>query len=136
MAVNTTPTREQWPPRAALWLSLAAAPTFAIMALLTLVPGGMPDPLCSASSPLNGMAMMYLLMSAFHSAPWLKLVCGRHSGARIKPSPCALGMRHISDGPLAVVLSVAKDPLGRRIARNLLARMPRQTASPCVSPAQ
>ena len=59
-------------------LSLAAAPTFAIMALLTSVPGGgMPDILCSAAqgaSPLSGMAVMYLLMSAFHLAPWLKLV--------------------------------------------------------------
>jgi hypothetical protein len=68
------------------WLSLAAAPTFAIMALLTGVLGaGAPDVLCSAAhdaSPLSAMAPMYLLMSAFHSAPWLKLICGRRSGAR------------------------------------------------------
>jgi len=57
------------------WLSLAAAPTFAIMALLTLA-GGAPDMLCSAS-PLTGMVPMYLLMSAFHSAPWLKLASRR-----------------------------------------------------------
>jgi hypothetical protein len=67
-------------------LSLAAAPTFAIMALLTGVLGGGPqDMLCSAAedaSPLSGMAPMYLLMSAFHSAPWLKLVSNRRSGAR------------------------------------------------------
>jgi len=60
------------------WLSLAAAPTFAGMALLTSVHGGgMPDVLCSVAqggSPLSGMALMYLLMSAFHLAPWLKLV--------------------------------------------------------------
>jgi hypothetical protein len=59
------------------WLSLAAAPTFAIMALLTAVLGsGAPDMLCSAmhgASPLSGMVPMYVLMSAFHSAPWLKL---------------------------------------------------------------
>jgi hypothetical protein len=67
---------------AADWLSLAAAPTFAIMALLTGVLGGGPlDMLCSAS-PLSGMVPMYLLMSAFHSAPWLKLISSRRSDAR------------------------------------------------------
>ena len=67
------------------WLSLAAAPTFAIMALLTGVHGGGAlDMLCSAShaSPLSGMVPMYVLMSAFHSAPWLKLISRRRSGAR------------------------------------------------------
>ncbi|MEH2533651.1 hypothetical protein V1277_007053 [Bradyrhizobium sp. AZCC 1588] len=62
------------------WLSLAAAPTFAIMALLTAVVGGGPlDPLCSAAnaSSVGGMVPMYLLMSAFHSAPWLKLISRR-----------------------------------------------------------
>ncbi|MEH2508147.1 hypothetical protein V1290_006958 [Bradyrhizobium sp. AZCC 1578] len=62
------------------WLSLAAAPTFAIMALLTAVVGGGPlDPLCSAANalPVGGMVPMYLLMSAFHSAPWLKLISRR-----------------------------------------------------------
>ncbi len=61
------------------WLSLAAAPTFAIMALLTAL-GGAPDMLCSAghdASPLTGMVAMYVLMSAFHSAPWLKLAASR-----------------------------------------------------------
>ena len=71
---------------AADWISLAAAPTFAIMALLTSVDGGvMPDILCSAAqgaSPLRGMALMYWLMSAFHLAPWLKLISGGRSGAR------------------------------------------------------
>jgi hypothetical protein len=66
-------------------LCLAAAPTFAIMALLTSVLGGsQPDMLCSAvqgASPLNGMVPMYLLMSVFHSAPWLKLISRRRSGA-------------------------------------------------------
>ena len=66
------------------WLSLAAAPTFAFMALLTVLGGG-PDRLCSAghdASPLTGMAAMYLLMSAFHSAPWLKLVASRRVAGR------------------------------------------------------
>jgi hypothetical protein len=66
------------------WLCLAAAPTFAIMALLTSVLGGGPlDMLCSAAqdaSPLSGMVPMYLLMCAFHSAPWLKLISRRRSG--------------------------------------------------------
>jgi hypothetical protein len=58
-------------------LSLAAAPTFAIMALLTSAFGSGPaDAICAAAhaSPLGGMVPMYLLMSAFHLAPWLKLV--------------------------------------------------------------
>lgn len=64
------------------WLSLAAAPTFAIMALLTAMFGG--DPLvtlCSATnaSPVGGMVPMYSLMSAFHSAPWVKLISGRRN---------------------------------------------------------
>ena len=69
---------------AAGWLSLAAAPTFAGMALLTGVVGGPSAMLCSAApaSPLSGMVPMYLLMSAFHSAPWLKLISGRRGGAR------------------------------------------------------
>jgi len=67
------------------WLSLAAAPTFAVMALLTCVMGGGPmDALCSiaGASPLSGMVPMYLLMSAFHLAPWLKLIARRRNGAR------------------------------------------------------
>ncbi len=69
---------------AAEWLGLAAAPTFAIMALLTIVLGGGSIMLCMAAqdgSPLSGMVPMYLLMSAFHSAPWLKLISSRRSGA-------------------------------------------------------
>ena len=70
---------------AADWLALAAAPTFVIMALLTVALGGGPDMVCSAAqdaSPLSGMVPMYLLMSAFHSAPWLKLMSSRGSGVR------------------------------------------------------
>jgi hypothetical protein len=57
---------------AAGWLHLAAAPAFALMALLTSMSGG--DMLCGAASPLGGMAPMYFLMSAFHLPPWLKLI--------------------------------------------------------------
>ncbi|MDQ2801640.1 MAG: hypothetical protein M3Y41_02720 [Pseudomonadota bacterium] len=67
------------------WLCLAATPTFAIMALLTGALGGRPmDMLCSAGhgSLLSGMVPMYLLMSALHLAPWLKLASSRRSGAR------------------------------------------------------
>ena len=67
---------------AADFLYLAAAPTFAIMALLTAVPGGgSAEALCGAS-PLSGMVPMYLLMSAFHAAPWLKLISHRRNRAR------------------------------------------------------
>jgi hypothetical protein len=64
---------------AAGWLSLAAAPTFAIMALLTAVIGsGAPENLCSAThaSAIGGMVPMYLLMSAFNAAPWMKYFAG------------------------------------------------------------
>jgi len=77
-------------PGAADWLSLAAAPTFAMMALLTSFAGsGAPEMLCMSGSTtwlsttwlstswLTGMVPMYLLMSAFHSAPWLKLIFRR-----------------------------------------------------------
>jgi len=67
------------------WLSLAAAPTFAIMALLTGVLGGGAEMLCSATQSAslpNGMASMYVLMSAFHCAPWLKLISRRRSASR------------------------------------------------------
>ena len=64
----------------ARWLALAATPTFAIMAVLTATIGGGPaDLLCAAGqgSLLGGMVPMYLLMSAFHSAAWLRLIAER-----------------------------------------------------------
>lgn len=70
---------------AAGWLGLAAAPTFVVMALLTCVSSEGADTMCSAAhgvSPLSGMVPMYVLMSAFHSAPWLKLISRRWSAAR------------------------------------------------------
>jgi hypothetical protein len=66
---------------AADWLSLAAAPSFAVMALMTAT-GGQTQWLCAVAhlgSPLSGMVPMYLLMSAFHTAPWLRLISGRRS---------------------------------------------------------
>ena len=57
-------------------LALAASPTFATMALLTAILGGGPlEMICAtAHGSLGGMVTMYLLMSAFHAAPWLKLI--------------------------------------------------------------
>jgi hypothetical protein len=70
------PGKSDW--RAADLLTFAAAPTFAVMALVTAVGGGGPlDALCSAgpdASVLTGMVPMYVLMSAFHAAPWLRLI--------------------------------------------------------------
>jgi hypothetical protein len=65
-------------------LCLAAAPTFAIMALMTVALGGdQMAMMCStaqAGSLLSGMVPMYLLMSVFHSAPWLRLITNYRSG--------------------------------------------------------
>ena len=59
-------------------LYLAAAPTFAMMALLTAVlDDGSALCLIANASPLSGMVLMYLLMSVFHLPPWLKLIAGR-----------------------------------------------------------
>ncbi|ARM89012.1 hypothetical protein RHEC894_CH02725 [Rhizobium sp. CIAT894] len=63
---------------AANWLSLAAAPTFAIMALLTATTGSA-DMICTTTPdifPIGGMVPMYLLMSGFHLAPWLRFAAG------------------------------------------------------------
>jgi hypothetical protein len=70
------------------WISLAAAPTFAVVAALTVMfDGGGHGMLCSAAmpmSPLSGMVPMYALMSAFHCAPWVRIVSrwqrGVHAG--------------------------------------------------------
>lgn len=65
-------------------IRLAAMPTFAVMALLTAVVGGGPmEALCSPAhgSALTGMVPMYLLMSGFHSPPWLELIASRRPPA-------------------------------------------------------
>ena len=56
-------------PDLARWLSLAAAPTFAAMALWSALAGH--EPICGAS-PHSGMTAMYGLMCAFHLGAWLK----------------------------------------------------------------
>jgi hypothetical protein len=57
----------------ARWLQLAAAPTFAITAVLTGILGG---------SVSGGMVPMYMLMAVFNVAPWLELISrqGRKRG--------------------------------------------------------
>jgi hypothetical protein len=64
-------------------LSLAAAPAFAAMALLTWHAGDNPmEVLCTDmhyGSFLGGMAPMYALMSVFHLPRWFRLVSGRQA---------------------------------------------------------
>jgi hypothetical protein len=61
-------------------LGLAAAPAFATMALMTVCLGGGMEPFCSPHGALmSGMIPMYLLMSAFHAGPWLRLIFSRES---------------------------------------------------------
>jgi hypothetical protein len=57
-------------------LALAASPTFAIMALLTGIMGSGSSEMVGMAhaSQMSGMVTMYLLMSAFHLAAWLKLI--------------------------------------------------------------
>lgn len=63
-------------------LSLAAAPTFAVMAALAASDPAA-DMICSVSgmsmhgaSLLSGMTPMYVLMSLFHAGPWLRWMGG------------------------------------------------------------
>src|SRR5262249_33954337 len=88
MTTHTSGTRTDWRAAAALgtadWVCLAAAPTFAIMALLAGGLGGGADMLCSATqnaSPLNGMVWMYMRMPASIWALGLSLISSRRRGA-------------------------------------------------------
>ena len=88
MMTRAIGTPEKRPATAALgaadWVCLAAAPTFAVMALLTgVLGGGQQNMFCAAQDapPLSGMVWMYMLMSAFHAAPWLRLITRRRHGA-------------------------------------------------------
>jgi hypothetical protein len=87
---------------AAEWLCLAATPTFAIMALLTALGGGQPDILCAAmhhALPSNGMVLMYLLMSASHAAPWLKLISSYRGMSSVLSGPAgAAGATGVGGG--------------------------------------
>lgn len=69
-------------PETAEWLNLAAAPTFAAMALVSgAAASGPTEAHCGPGSgwPLDGMVVMYLLMCAFHVTPWLKRLGGRRA---------------------------------------------------------
>jgi hypothetical protein len=69
--------------RAGACLHLAAAPSFALMALATMLDTSPMAMMCAGGggSPgewsLGGMAPMYLSMAAFHLGPWLEMVSGR-----------------------------------------------------------
>lgn len=65
------------------WLSYAATPVFAAMALYSIAFHG-PEMICLASPEgtlPSGMISMYILMSIFHATPWLRLVSGQLSRA-------------------------------------------------------
>jgi hypothetical protein len=66
------------------WINLAAAPSFAVMALLSIFEAP-PLALCSAGGsmlPVDGMTAMYFLMSFFHLSPWLKLAVAQAPAAK------------------------------------------------------
>jgi hypothetical protein len=72
----------------AKWLRLSATPTFAIMALLTVIfDGGSPNALSAGSIGPSGMVPMYLLMATFHLGPWLKLIFRQRNVARCDSFP-------------------------------------------------
>lgn len=80
--------------RLADWLSLAATPAFATMAVVTHLNGNPMDAHCSSGfvMPLRGMVPMYIAMSVFHLPPWLKLVfAGRPCDSWI---PYVMAPRH------------------------------------------
>lgn len=71
---------------AARWLRLAATPIFASMAVLSTLGGSPMDRICGMGSgaPLSGMLPMYVLMSLFHSPPWLQLIAERIQGVHLR----------------------------------------------------
>ena len=88
MTTQTIRIRDDWladtAHGAARWLGLAAAPTFALLAVFAGISGDRSNEiLCAAAqhaSPFGGMVPMYLVMAAVHAAPWLKLIARPRSG--------------------------------------------------------
>ena len=74
--------------RAGAWLGMAATPTFAVMAMLTHSLGGDQMAVVCGTEPSSfaGMAPMYLLMTVFHSTPWLRLINNRSSHENGRPT--------------------------------------------------
>lgn len=84
-ADNGSPTT--WRPRSVSdWLSYAAAPTFVLMGLIAAIDMS-PMALCSSAGVLrlDGMTVMYLLMSLFHLPPWLKLASTARRASNPQP---------------------------------------------------
>jgi len=90
------------------WLCLAASPTFAMMALMTGILGGGPMAmLCGAAQgpALGGMVPMYLLMSAFHLAPWLKLIARRYDQFSTRTASSTMAVSGSRSGRVRPTLS-------------------------------
>jgi hypothetical protein len=89
-------------PDVANGLRFAAAPTFALMAVLNaMARDGRSDIICSAmpaGAPLGDMTIMYLLMCAFHLVPWLKQI-SRHMATRANGQCAASGAAPAATDP-------------------------------------
>jgi hypothetical protein len=87
--------------RATQLLSLAPTPTFALLGLLSATQeSNLQHMICSAAhstSPLTGMVSMYLLMSVFHCAPWLRRI-GRYVAPKSAVNPAHRAPSHAQRG--------------------------------------
>jgi len=89
-----------------VWLRLAASPAFATLALWTIAFGDREAAMiCAAGQggPISGMALMYLLMAAFHLPCWLRLAARRNGlRARRNPPPSGGGVGAADGGGRAL----------------------------------
>ena len=109
MAAIRTATKDK-----AGWLTLAASPTFALMALITAVDAP-PLALCAAGMkalPMDGMTAMYFLMSLFHLPAWLNLPgAAEHPAEEIQDAtPNRIARRMASCAQSAVRKGTRHDP--------------------------